>query len=292
MSDNRTGGGGALINLGNLSKPATVLIEKISDAVGGIAKPWQMVRTARAEVKADTIRAQGRIEISEIERRALTRMIREETIKQENIENITAKAILKLSSDAKPENIENDWLSHFFDRCRLVTDEEMQSLWANILAEQANKPGSFSKRTIELAATLDKSDAEMFTNLCTYVWIIGDAPVAIINNIDAEIFGRKELNFGNLTHLDNIGLITFKNVTDGFTMTILSKSILVRYMETPINVEFLNESNNVLLVGMVLLTRAGRELAAICRAGKSEEYFMTILDNWIQSGHVLTSPIS
>ena len=76
MADNPAGGG--LINLGDLSKPATVLVEKISDAVGGIAKPWQTVRVAKAEAKADLIRAHAKIKISEIEERALLRMIREE----------------------------------------------------------------------------------------------------------------------------------------------------------------------------------------------------------------------
>ncbi len=39
--------GTSLVNIGELSKPATVLIEKISDAVGGIAKPWQIRRVQR-----------------------------------------------------------------------------------------------------------------------------------------------------------------------------------------------------------------------------------------------------
>ena len=72
------GEGGGLINLGDLSKPATVLIERVSDAVGGIAKPWQIKRVAKAETKADMIRAQARVEISEMEERALIRMVREE----------------------------------------------------------------------------------------------------------------------------------------------------------------------------------------------------------------------
>ena len=37
MSDNFES---SLINLGELSKPAAVLIEKISDAVGGVFKPY------------------------------------------------------------------------------------------------------------------------------------------------------------------------------------------------------------------------------------------------------------
>jgi hypothetical protein len=44
-----------LAKLGDLTKPATVLIEKISDAVGGIFKPYQVVRLAKAEAEANRI---------------------------------------------------------------------------------------------------------------------------------------------------------------------------------------------------------------------------------------------
>jgi hypothetical protein len=47
-------------------------------------------------------------------------MVREEGKKQENIESITNKAIPHLSPEAKPEDIENDSITHFFDRSRLV----------------------------------------------------------------------------------------------------------------------------------------------------------------------------
>jgi hypothetical protein len=43
----------SLINLSELSKPATVLIEKISDALGGVFKPFQIVRVAKAEAEAE-----------------------------------------------------------------------------------------------------------------------------------------------------------------------------------------------------------------------------------------------
>ena len=81
---------GSLVNIdfGSLSKPATVLIEKISDAVGGIAKPGQIIRVAKAEADAEVIKARARIEISELEERALHRMVREEGLRQENIESI------------------------------------------------------------------------------------------------------------------------------------------------------------------------------------------------------------
>jgi hypothetical protein len=58
----------SIINLGDLSKPATVLIEKISDAVGGLFKPYQIVRVARAEAEAERIRGESQIEISDLQR--------------------------------------------------------------------------------------------------------------------------------------------------------------------------------------------------------------------------------
>ena len=278
-----------LINLGELSKPATVLIEKISEAVGGIAKPWQIKRVAQAEADASVIQANALVQVSEIERRALVRMVREEGQKQENIENITAKAIPHLSPEAQPGNIEKDWLTHFFDRSRLVSDDEMQSLWANVLAGQANKPGSFSKRTVELVATLDKIDAQLFTRFCTFAWMVGDVTPLILDEKN-DIFNRKGINFPSLTHLDDLGLISFNNLT-GFVKQGFGKYTTVFYYGKPINIEF-QEDRNDLQIGKILLTRAGQELAGLCGASPSDDYFSYVLAEWQNLGYILSSPIT
>ncbi len=53
--------GDPIINIGELSKPATILIEKVSDAVGGLLKPWQIRRVAKAEADAEKIKALAEI---------------------------------------------------------------------------------------------------------------------------------------------------------------------------------------------------------------------------------------
>jgi Protein of unknown function (DUF2806) len=111
-----------------------VLIEKIAEAVDGIARPWQIKRVAEAEAEADKIHAVAQIEISELQRRAVTRLFAEEAKKQNNTEAITAKALPELNSDAKPEDVEDDWIANCFDKCRLISDEEMQKLWAKVLS--------------------------------------------------------------------------------------------------------------------------------------------------------------
>ena len=159
---------GGLMNFGEISKPATVLIEKISDAIGGIFRPYQIRRVAQAEAEADRIQAISQIEITELQRRATQRFFAEEAKKQANIESITEKAIPEVEPNADPSKVDDDWITHFFDSCRLVSDSDMQKLWASLLADEANVPGTHSKRTVTVLSSLDKSDALLFQKLCSF----------------------------------------------------------------------------------------------------------------------------
>ncbi len=51
--------GNSLINLGDLSKPATILIKKISNAVGILYEPRRIKNTAKAEAEADKLNDYG-----------------------------------------------------------------------------------------------------------------------------------------------------------------------------------------------------------------------------------------
>src|SRR5690606_32256240 len=96
--------GKSLINFGDLPKPATVLIEKVSSAVGVLYEPRRIRKKAEAEATAEKIKAIAQIEVSELQQRAIERMIFQESRKQENIEKITAQAAQDLPPDSKTEN--------------------------------------------------------------------------------------------------------------------------------------------------------------------------------------------
>ena len=202
-----------LIDLSELSKPAVVLVEKISEGIGGIAAPWQIERVAKAKIEAAhsaaeiaRIEAHSEIEVADLRQRAEQRRIEEDTRHQKNMEDITAKAIPHLNEDAKPDAMEDDWVTNFFDKSRIVSDSEMQSLWSRVLAGEANVPGTYSKRTVNLLSDLDKSDAELFTKLCGFGWMIGDV-VPLVFDIRAEIYNRHGINLSTLSHLESIGLV-------------------------------------------------------------------------------------
>ncbi|MBP0050210.1 DUF2806 domain-containing protein [Marinobacterium sp. AK62] len=277
MSDEKS-----IVNFGDLSKPATVLIEKMSGAIGTVYEPTRIKREASAKAEAAKIEALANIEVSEIEQRAISRLVHEEAKKQENIESITEQATASLNDEAKPENIEDDWISHFFEKCRNVSDKEMQGLWSSLLTGEANKPGSFSKRTIELISTLDKSDAHLFTRLCSFAMAGGEFFPMILDH-QAEIYKRQGINFGSLSHLDSLGLISFNHVS-GFLLQSLPKNVTLLYFGMPVGFTFKSDSNNKLEIGNVMLTQVGQQLAPICGATLNPEFLNYITEHYKKKG--------
>jgi len=277
-----------MVDLGELSKPATVLIEKVSDAVGGIFQPSQIKRIARAQAEADIIRAQGQIEVTDLQRRAMRRFLAEESKKQENIEAITWQALPQLEDKARPRDMEDDWIANFFDKCRIVSDKEMQQIWGKVLAGEANSPGTYSKRTVNFLGSLDKQEAVLFTKLCGFGWHMGDVTI-LMYDVKHPIYAENGINFSALSHLDDIGFINFESLT-GFKRMGFPKRISVLYYGEAINIEFTTDVGNELETGKVLLTKVGQQMAPICGSEPVPGFMDYVLGRWNAKGLFLSSP--
>lgn len=267
-----------LINFGDLGRPATALIEKISDAVGGIFKPYQIIRVAKAEAEANRIQTQSQIEVTDLHRRAMHRFLEEEAKKQMNIEAITKNALPLLEDKSAPQNVADDWITNFFDKSRIISDKDMQQLWSRLLAGEANAPGAFSKRTVNLLADLDKGDAELFMRLCGFNWMIGDL-FPLVFDVQGDIYTRNGINFATLSHLESLGLIQLDSLA-GFQSTGLPKMIALHYYGRPANLTFPADVDNSLGLGHALLTRAGLQLAPVCGSTPVEGFFEFVYERW------------
>lgn len=270
---------------GDLGKPATVLVEKISEALGGYFKPYQMIRVANAEAKVTLIQAETQIQVNDLQRRAMQRFFDEEAKKQLNIEGITQKALPLLKEKSSPQNVENDWITNFFDKCRIISDEEMQRLWSSVLAGEANAPGTFSKRTVNLLADLDKSDAQLFTQLCGFCWKFGIRVTPLIFDHQTEIYHSRGINFESLSHLESLGLVQFNNIS-AFRSKWASNAFFVSYYENNLMLALPKEADNTMDVGNVLLTKAGQELAHVCGSSPVEGFFDYVYDRWANQSFV------
>lgn len=275
----------SIVKLGEFAEPAKVLIEKVSDAVGEIFKPYQIRRVAKAEADAEKIKAIGKIEINELEQRALKRLLKVEAFKQGNIENIARKALPHITETSTPEKIEKDWLIDFFEKSKLVSDDEMQNLWAKVLAGEADKPGSFSKRTLYLLSSLDKKDAQSFEKLSSFVWSIGDIDLPLILNTNDPIYTTNGITFIGLKQLDSLGLISFDSIS-GYSAKEIGKRHSAAYRGKLMTLEFLKESGNELNLGKVIFTNAGLELSRMCHKIELQDLQKYILGSWQRDGIV------
>ena len=290
----------SLVNLGNLTKPASLLIEKISNASGVLFTPRQVRRLASANRDAKVIEAeaarevakieaQSEIEITDLHRRAADRWIDEEARRQKNMEDITAKALASLEPDAQANEMEDDWIVNFFDKGRLISDDKMQQLWARILAGEANAPGTFSKRTVNFMSNIDSSEAELFANLCRFICMINWLNQPLILDESHSIYKSLDITFYNLNQLDAIGLINHRtedfalNLGKGFTIPVIygAKSMLL---------DTNNMDSGQLSIGRVMLTKIGRELAPLCVSEPVEGFYEYVKDQWAQYVFDAASP--
>ena len=228
------------------------IIEYAASGIGSVAGPMLSSWKARKEVTAKTIEAQGEAEVlairAEAQSRALSilvsgqeearrivksdspsvqmglsigRIIEQKVFFQEerrcaNIAGVVQESLEYVGdNDVIEHDPDHDWTARFFDYVQDVSSEEMQSLWAQVLAGEVGRPGSTSVRTLGILRDLDQRTAKEFRRLCSLSLSIlvrddrlGDCRVPWLDGCAAdnslEPYG---LSFRELNLLNEHGLI-------------------------------------------------------------------------------------
>jgi uncharacterized protein DUF2806 len=258
-------------------------LDKLADTVRHVvdlaAGPERLRAKAQAEADTEVILARGRTEAQDIEVRAVDRIRRREVRRQQNIEAITVEAgyALPPPDEVSSKPVEEDWTSRFFEECKDISNSEMQTLWARILAREVTRPGSFSPRTLTIVRDLTRDDAKLFSQLCSFIWEIDDTGSVLVLH---EVTVDTGLNFAMLTHLSSIGLVQFHNLS-GFLLRD-RHDIRVRYFGRTISLTA--AANREFDVGRAMLTLVGHELCGICGAQPDEPYRLTTIERWKEQG--------
>ena len=196
-------------------KPIEKLIDVVSKAIGTIYEPRQIVRKAKAEAKAESIKAieqaktnaiiEGDTEKAEYLDKISNRLVNKETKRQKNIVEVvsTAGRILEAEKDVSNEPVNPDWATRFFDIVQDVSDDEMQLLWGQILAGEIKQPKSYSLRTLELLRNMTKEEAELFRKVAQFTLKQGDAFLFSADGV-LEKFG---ISYSAIAKLIEIGLL-------------------------------------------------------------------------------------
>ena len=160
----------------------------------------------------------------------------------------------------------------------------MQHLWAHILAGEANNPGSFSRKTVNLVADLDKRDAQLFVNLCCFVWEINCEKLPLVVNQEHEVYKQCEIK---LLRLQELGLITIGRASFALELGPLPKNVTASYYGRKLNLTLPNDTGNSMHVGEVRFTMSELELLPICGSTPAPGFFEYVYDRWVGQSFIL-----
>ena len=120
-----------------------------------------------------------------------------------NVASVVEDAADELGDKEVPDHEPDpDWTARFFNDVQDVSSEEMQKLWARVLAGEVDSPGRTSLRTLDTLRNMTKKDAEIFRDICDFVI---DGTFVFYNH---SVEGLDGLNYTKLLHLQDCRLVT------------------------------------------------------------------------------------
>ena len=137
---------------------------------------------------------------------------------QKQIKNLGAIAG-KASSMVKEDTVvgkfpDDNWVASFCDSAKDISREEMQEIWAQVLAKEIQNPESVSIRTLEILKILDPKTARLFEKLCSMCFVVSKKNHifnAIVPRFSEQArdstFIKYGLSFDDLNRLSEYNLI-------------------------------------------------------------------------------------
>ncbi|MGH8762370.1 MAG: hypothetical protein ACREUR_03970 [Nitrosospira sp.] len=135
-------------------------------------------------------------------------------------------------------------------------------------------------------STLDQKDVALFTSLCQFVWIQGE-PLPLVYEIENEIYTKQGISLPTLKHLETAGLIFLASA--GYVKKRFGRHARLFYHGKLTKIQFLQDANNQLDLGHVLLTDLGKSLATVCDARRNQEFYEYTIEKWFREGMVVSS---
>ena len=267
-----------------LAKPATKLVEIVSDAIGTLYEPRKVRKLADAEAYklkklTDTAKEtnfNGEIELldgkiainsKDIDNSEVKALVVNEVKRlfneNENIRKIADFAYSELENDKEEikEEIDEDWKNNFFDKGRKIYSEDLQFIFGKILAGEIKQPGTYSRRLLNILANLSQKEAALFNKIAKYVLKNSKSSFIISDNDILNNFGIK---IKDIIDLEEAGLINTNHLNISGANSYEYKNYLINF----------NEQRPELRIHC--LTNCGRELEKIMSQEISIDYLLEI----------------
>lgn len=280
-----------------ITKPCEKLIDAVSSAIGKAYEPRHVRKMADAKayemaIVGQSLRDnmdipinynQGELSMNtedfeEFVKRTERRMAFQEMMKQKNIEAVVDDAYALLEDEDDPasdEPVDKDWMIRFFNSVQDVSNEEMQRLWAKVLAGEVKRPKSFSMRTLEILRNMSSNEAKAFNEVCKNI---------IYNGKSYFVPGYKDyyekcnISYETLIRLDEAGLINTRGDIIFYWKAKKHKKALCYNGNVAILASLKEGEETIIEIDMLPLSIAGQELFEIINEHASDEKVLILMD--------------
>ncbi|MCO6436506.1 MAG: DUF2806 domain-containing protein [Phycisphaerae bacterium] len=258
------------------------VIDRISEFIGDWRDPEKKLLAVEKKCEADLVRARTDIKLEELGvkhdaarvKRAQQRWLAELHRNQDNMESVAEKTLPLLNDSARPEEVDSDWIANFFKQARQYSNSEMQQLFAYLLAQQFNNPGSIARRTVNAVACFEPADASLFQRLAGFVVRIENSPFPLIFR-RTSYYKERGLTFEHCLHLASLGLISTNDSGYSQTLTLPTQPegwfLNLQYQERRFRLLFSERAERI-DIGRVLLTDVGRQIYAIAEPSAVRDF--------------------
>ena len=165
-----------------------------------------------------------------------------------------------------------DWFMRFYEAVGNISDEEIQRVWAKILAGEVNKPGSFSLETLDVVRNLSKQDAELFTKICKHC--IQSSPQILFLPQYDNYLEKCGITYSEILRLDEIGLVNSSGfislnltIDNDHPASIINQGLIMLIATT-------NEKTKKCSINQYPFTRIGCEIATVIDKTTSDDDFI------------------
>lgn len=208
------------------------------------------------------------------------RIVNTEMRRQRNLKNIFSYAASQLSDEKVSDKpINEDWMARFLNNSQDVSEQDLQKLWAQILAGEIKSPGSYSLRTLEILRNINKEEALLFSRVANFVFTNGNT-YDILHDNDGALtkFG---IQYDDFSYLMEIGVLqTDHDMTLNIRAQPLSNNIGYLFFldKYKIIIKF-DSIGGKKSLRTYSLSNSGREIYSLLTTSPNMEYVQTVAES-------------
>ena len=205
-----------------------------------------------------------------------------------NLGKVIPQVIQLLTIEKSNISDNNDFFSAILEHAKDISNEEMQTLIAGIIAGEYNTPGTYSMSTLQSLKMLGKHELELFEKICSLliddellpkVLFTGDKNVK-------NLMKNMKIDFGSLQTLQSLGIFLPNDMINTIPNN-NKEEFVISYFDKKLIYLPQNENTEIKLPGYYGLSIAGSQIYKHIKPVFSNGYYDWLKENYKIPNYVI-----